>query len=318
VETIKTKFEEHLRGTSTIFKNEDIASFQYLDLISSFSIESYYVIDVRKKQFCHIQPDTLFLCGHSVGEAMGMGTDFYLKIIHPDDLPLWRNMYKAVIRYLEGFEERQNEVNYFSCTFRLQRKYSFLAHFLSQMIYHRMKPIWKDDELRYLICSVESSSTKKAGNLRVHYRDGLAYEEYNTANQRWKKKTIETLTERERAILMLAQQGKSSKEIADDLHKGCNTIRNQMKALFSKLNVHTVQEALEFAYHHRLNLKQKQKQQPVEPPRKRAKTPLTADKIQCIQQHLDDGKSNLQAAKLEGITEGTIRYQIKHGKLKNK
>jgi DNA-binding NarL/FixJ family response regulator len=316
MKTIRTQFEEHLWGASTIFKNEDIVSFQYLDFISSISADSYYVIDVRKKRFCHIQPDARFLCGHSVGEAMSMGTDFYQEIIHPDDLPLWRKMFKAVLLYLNHFEEKQNEINYFSCTFRLQRKYSFLAHSLSQMINHQMKPVWKEDELRYFICSVESSATKKAGNLRMYYKDGLAYEEYSTATERWKKKTIVPLTEHERAILMLARQGKSSGEIAGDLCKGCNTIRNQIKALFSKLNVHTMQEALEFAHHHILNLKQKQQQQPVETLRKRARIPLTADKIQCIQQHLDDGKSIRQAAKLEGITEGTIRYLIKHGKLK--
>lgn len=57
----------------------------------------------------------------------------------------------------------------------------------------------------------------------------------------------ELLTERERAILMLAQQGKSSSEIADILCRGHNTIRNQIKYMFSKLKIHSMQGAIELA-----------------------------------------------------------------------
>jgi DNA-binding CsgD family transcriptional regulator len=62
--------------------------------------------------------------------------------------------------------------------------------------------------------------------------------------KRWKEKTKELLTERERAILMLAGQGKTTKNIANCLHKGYSTIHNQIERLFSKLNVHSMPEAI--------------------------------------------------------------------------
>lgn len=65
-------------------------------------------------------------------------------------------------------------------------------------------------------------------------------------------KIKESLTERERAILMLAQQGRSSTEIGDILCKGHNTIRNQIKALFSKLKMHSMQGTIEFARNFRM------------------------------------------------------------------
>jgi hypothetical protein len=37
-----------------------------------------------------------------------------------------------------------------------------------------------------------------------------------------------------------------------------------------------------------------------------------------MQKHIDDGKSNSEIARLEGVTEGSIRYAIKTGKLKKK
>jgi DNA-binding CsgD family transcriptional regulator len=228
---------------------------RYFDIISSIAAESFYVLDIRKKQFCYVKPDGLFLCGYSVEDALKSGYDFYSKIIYPEDLSLCDDMGKVIWRYLKNDEEKRDHINYFSCTFRLQRKFSFMPRALPQMVYHRIKPVWENDELHYLICTVRSSSIKKVGNLCMYDKDGT-YEEYNFTSKRWKQRWIEPLTERERAILMLAGQGKSSKEIADVLCKGQNTIRNQIKVIFSKLKVHSMQEALELANdHHAIYLK---------------------------------------------------------------
>jgi len=220
-------------------------------MFSSIAAESLYVLDVPRKQFCYVNPDDLLLCGFSVEDALRLGFEFYVKIVYPEDSSLLEDIRKAVFQYLTDFEEKRDEIDYFFCTFRLQRNYSFpTPHPLPQMVYHRMKHVWEDDELRYLICSVGSSTIKEAGNLRMHNKDGLTYEQYNFTTKRWKQKTKEPLTEREKAILMLAQQGKSSREIANDLCKGQNTIRNQIKPLFSKLKVHSMQEAIEVARYH--------------------------------------------------------------------
>lgn len=225
---------------------------QYLEQLSSIAPESFYVLDVLQRTICYVKPDDLFLCGFLAEDVLRLGYDFYPKIICSDDLPLWIDMRELTLRYLMDFEESCDVIDYISCTFRLQRTYSFSSRPLLQMVYHRMKPVWKNDKLCYLICCVESSTIEKVGNLCLHYKDGLTYSEYNFITRRWKQKVKESLTERERAILMLAQQGKSAAEIADDLCKGHNTIRNQIKALFSKLKKHSMQGAIEFARNFRM------------------------------------------------------------------
>jgi DNA-binding CsgD family transcriptional regulator len=312
-------FFEYAQEKPAVSGKHTSVPIRYFDLFSSIATESFHVLDILQKQFYYVKPDDLFLCGYSAEEALKQGYDFYSKIIYPKDLSLWTDMRKAVLRYFEDFEEKRNEIDYFSCTLRLQRKYSFLTRPLPQMIYHRMKPVWEDNELRSLICSVESSIDREAGNLCMYNKDGLTYEEYGFKTGRWKRKTKKLLTERERAILMLAGQGKSSKEIANDLCKGKNTIQNQIKALFAKLNVHSMQEAIEFAGHHRMIYsKQNMELQPVEAPRKRKRVLITEDMLRRTQQHLDDGKSIRQAARLEGITEGAVRYEMKAGWLKKR
>lgn len=292
-----------------------IDNFTYsIDLLSSITTERFYVIDVPASRICYVRPNEFFLCDHSVEDVLKLGYDFYKKIVYPDDLPLWEKMRKAVFLYLSDFK-KQVDVDYFSCTFRLYNKYSFISRPLLQMIYQRMRPIWVDNKLCYMICSIKSSTTKKSGNLRMYDKYGLTFKEYNTTTQQWKCITIEQLSEREKAILMLAQQGKNSKEIANDLCKGFHTIRNQIKPIFSKLNVHSMQELIGLDSFHRM-MSQKQEIHPAEIPHKRTRVLLADDIKQRIQDHLDNGKSIRQTAKLEGITESAIRYAIKQGKLR--
>jgi len=156
----------------------DPAFKQYLDLFSSIISESVYVLDVQLKHWSYVSPHAFMLCGYPAEDALNLGYDFFQKIVHSDDLRKWAEMHRVILEYLKDSEVKRDEVENFSCTFRLQRKYSFLKKPLSQMVYQRIKPIWIDDTLRYLICSVASSSAKEAGNLCMNYKDGLTYEEY--------------------------------------------------------------------------------------------------------------------------------------------
>ena len=296
--------------------------FQHFDVLSSIATACFYVVDIQHQQFCYIQPDDLFLCGYSVEDALKLGYNFYPKIVYPDDLPLWAKMHKAVIKYIRDYKEDWEEIDYFSCTFRIQRRYSFLIHPLPQMICHRMRPVWEDDELRYFVCSVESSTAKEAGNLRMYSKHGLTYEEYRIKSTGWDLKTIELLTERERAILMLAQQGKNSGEIADLLCKGHYTVRNQIKPIFSKLDVNSMIEAIDTASHYHMIYVPKQQdvtepeQPPVKAPHKRPRILITDSMFQSIQKHLNEGLSMRKAAKKAGVLESAVRYWKKKGKIK--
>lgn len=225
---------------------------QSFEQFASMVPGSVYVLDVLQKEICYVKADDLFLCGFPVEVVLQLGYDFYAHVIYVEDLPLWTKVYKCILQYLYQREEEQEKIDFFSCTFRLQRSSSFVARPLLQMVYHRMKPVWMDNELRYLICSLEGSTHKEAGNLCLHYKGGMNYSEYNFVTNRWMQKKKKILTERERVILMLAQQGKSAIEMSDILCKGHNTIRNQIKALFAKLGRHTMLGAIELARNFRM------------------------------------------------------------------
>jgi hypothetical protein len=59
-----------------------------------------------------------------------------------------------------------------------------------------MNPLWENDELRYLICSVGSSTIKEAGNLHMYHKDGLRYKEYSPDSKRWGEEREKKVTHR--------------------------------------------------------------------------------------------------------------------------
>ena len=129
---------------------------------------------------------------------------------------------------------------------------------------------------------------------------------------------FEALSERERTILMLAQQGKTVKEIAHDLSKGYHTIHNQITELFFKLEVHSMQEAIDVTSNRRMiYVPRKEEAEPKQIQiHKRPRVLITDDMMQHIQVYLDSGLSIRKAADKAGISEGAIRYWKVKKKLK--
>jgi len=305
---------------SSITERFDSTLEQYLDILSALTSESIYVLDVQQGQLCYVSPGASFLCDHTVEEALSLGYNLFQKIIHPEDLLQWQRMHKSILFFLKNFEGCHNEIGYFTCTLRMFQKYSFRTRPLSQMVFKRIKPAWKDCNLRYLFCSVASSTAKEAGNLRINYKNRSTYKEYSLTTRIWKEKAKMQLTERERATLMLAQQGKNTLDIAGELFRGHHTIRNQIKPLLSKLEVNSIFEAITIAGKYRLMYVPKQVEaesaQPVvEAPRKRTRKLLTDDMFQRIQEQLDAGLSIRKAATMLGISESAIRYWKNKGKI---
>lgn len=65
-------------------------------------------------------------------------------------------------------------------------------------------------------------------------------------------RTIESLTPREREVLLLLAEGLSDKQIAERLYVGSGTVRTHVVSIFGKLGVHSRLQALVFAVRHGL------------------------------------------------------------------
>jgi hypothetical protein len=73
--------------SATLNENEEISESQIetLELISTITNGSVYVIDFHKQYFLFVSNHDLFLSGFSSDDVLKMGYDFFSMIVHPND-----------------------------------------------------------------------------------------------------------------------------------------------------------------------------------------------------------------------------------------
>jgi DNA-binding CsgD family transcriptional regulator/predicted DNA-binding protein YlxM (UPF0122 family) len=291
----------------TLFKIEDFANML---------TEAVYVIDFEERRFRYVSKHSLFCIDHTPEEIMEMGYDYYKIAIHPDDIKMWLKILEAIQQRLQDPDKPADKINYFSCTFRIKAPFSNGRENIYLTVHHKLKPILCDRAVRFGLCMLSTSVIHNIGNLRTYYEDSLDYDEYTRGF--WKRFELRALTSRERSLLMLAGEGKTIKEIANVLNVSPKTIQNTESSLFEKLCVHSMRQAFIYAQNHQMIYVS----QPLQPselsktPNKKTRRRLTNEMITYIQHGIDDGFSINRLAKEVDITEGSIRYAVKQGKLK--
>jgi DNA-binding CsgD family transcriptional regulator len=229
-------------------ENEEISEVQ-IEIFKSMSTianGSFYVIDFHKQCFLFVSNHDLFLSGFSPDDIMEMRYDFFPKIVHPDDLPLFINVHHVILQYLFESDSSQLGIDYFAFNIRL------MNHGLPLMVYHKMTPIFKKSYANIGIYHLSSSVIHKSGNLEIFFHNGKTSNLYSFKRQQWQPRELLSLTNREKDILKLSKQGKCNKEIGDILHVSEKTIRNIETTLYEKLNVHSMCEAIIYTTNHRM------------------------------------------------------------------
>jgi DNA-binding CsgD family transcriptional regulator len=228
--------------------NEAISEFQTETFkhLSTIANGSVYVIDFHKRCFHFVSNHDLFLSGFSPGKVLKMGYDFFSEIVHPDDLPLFIDIHRAILKYLSEPAGNLPEMDYFAFNIRL------MNHGLPLMVYHKVVPVFIRGYARMAVFHLSSSVIPQSGNLEIYFSDRNRNSLYSFIKQQWQPQETLRLTNREKAVLKLSKQGKCGKEIGDILHVAEKTIRNIETTLYQKLNVHSMCEAIIYATNHRM------------------------------------------------------------------
>ena len=139
--------------------------------LTDMMIEASCIIDFQKRRFHDIGKHGLFLNGFSLETAKKMGYEFFNEIIHPDDIYLWAEMHHTILKYLDDNDSAEEDVHFFSCTFRIKSCLQTNKSPDYLMIYLKLKPVWIKCQLKYGLCLFNSSVIKTSGNLCVHFKD---------------------------------------------------------------------------------------------------------------------------------------------------
>jgi DNA-binding CsgD family transcriptional regulator len=231
-------------------KEED---YQKLDLLTKgtkalarLSYKSLYIIDYFKKGFYYVSDNPLFLCGYTSEEVKAMGYAFYMDNVPPEELPLLVEINRAGFKF---FNERPPEE-------RLQYAISYDFHLKKGkkewLVNHKLTPILlnSNGECWLALCMVSLSTYHTAGHVIIQREGESDY--WELERHKWMPRKGIVLNEREKGILSLSTEGYTMDEIAEVLCLGLNTIKNHKRALFNKLHVKNIGEAISYVTSYKL------------------------------------------------------------------
>lgn len=202
-------------------------------IINFFQSGTYYyaVLNLFKADFDIISPNIYHVLGYKPDE---MDIYVFLDIIHPDDKPYFLKFeYQAVefFRHLPFGKVSKYKIQY---DFRIRNKKGCYVRLLHQAI-----PLHFDESNFYRILTIDTdiSHLKQEGTPSFVIMGLDGEPSYHSASMLQLSHDIFTCRERE--ILKMIVETKSSKEIADKLFISLHTVNTHRKNILAKANCTT-------------------------------------------------------------------------------
>lgn len=234
-----------------VSSDDYVRASYYVEAIKSIvqiAYESIYVIDYNAQNFLYVSPNPLFLCGMSPEEVMKLGYGFYMTHVPENELKMLLRINAVGFQFFN--RQPKEERHLFSI--------SYDSHILnngeSVLINHKLTPLAMDrnGHMWLGVCYVSMSNNDCAGNIQVRKAGQSSYWSYEPAIDRWIEKEGIKLTDREKEVLMLSARGLTVDEIANRVHRAKDSIKSRRRAIFEKLGVSSISEAIAFAVNYKL------------------------------------------------------------------
>jgi DNA-binding CsgD family transcriptional regulator len=244
----------HTSPFALYFKKEPDYTFieqkiEFLGLFAKMNKQNICIIDFYRHNYFYISFNHLFSCGYTYEAIKQMGQGFPCQIICEEDKQGELEMKNAACRFLSTLDkETQKKASVFS-THRFTHKNG-----KNFSICNQYKPILFDDNGKvWMFIGISNLSTK---NYFIE-----SYIEFEGKKERYlfskqKKEFVLSdharLSQKEIDVLVLATQGYTSKEVASMKNISLSTVKFHKQNILFKLNVQNIQEAIMYAYSHKL------------------------------------------------------------------
>lgn len=223
--------------------------FDVLASVSRVCYPSFYVVDYYRHNFFYVSDNPLFLGGKPSEEVMRLGYEYYLEQIHPDDFRMMIEVKKSGIQFLYGLPP--DTWTRYTLSLNLRMKDGYGGYIMTN---HRWTPmrLSPDNHLWLSFCAV---------TLAVEHHSSNAYISSSHTDRKWIPRDgyegwdmvdKVRLKSDEVHLIKLAAQGLTMDDMADRLNKSVDSIKKYRKALFKKLGVNSMNEAIVFAMTHQL------------------------------------------------------------------
>lgn len=236
-----------------VAEEEYLALQPYIDSVVAFArltYKSLYIIDYNRMNFLYVSDNPLFLCGESVETVQKEGYAFYYQHIPEEDIGFLTSVNRAGFEFFRGVAVSDRSKYTISYNFHIRQNETRE----SVLINHQITPLKLDDSgnIWLALCLVSLASSQETGVAQITAVNSDTVWEFSLKSGRWKQVENIALSEHEKAVIRLANQGLSVGEIANKINRSEDSVKGYRKNLFQKLGVGNISEAIAVATHRRL------------------------------------------------------------------
>lgn len=182
------------------------------------------------------------MCGLTQEEIDTKSFDVYINHIPKDDYKMLTEVNNAYFKFIKRMSDEEI----------LKSILSYNYHFDSLLMHQSFKPIYVENGVIKLgVFVITMSSDNVLGNVQLRSVDSHDYYEYCLDSGTWHYKEGIVLSSTEKLILLLSAQGRSTKNIGDEIHQTESNVKYCKKNLFKKMGVGNISEALICAINNR-------------------------------------------------------------------
>lgn len=225
----------------------------YIDSAKAFAqitYKSLYIIDYNRMNFLYVSDNPLFLCGESVATVQQEGYDFYYNHVPEEDLEFLSQVNRAGFDFFKGIAVSERTQYTISYNFRVNKQESkervLINHQITPLKLDSMGNIW------LALCLVSLAPSQERGVAYMTAVNSNTMWQFSLKSGRWKQVESIVLSEYEKAVIRLANQGLSVGEIANEINRSEDSVKGYRKNIFQKLGVGNISEAIAVATHRRL------------------------------------------------------------------
>lgn len=207
-----------------------------------------YIIDYFKQDFLYVSENLAYWCGQTSERIKDFGYQFYLDFVPENEQQMLLEINEKGFDLFSTIplEERLDYTISYDFHIKHGKKLRLVNHHLTPIV------LTKDGRLWLALCTISMSARNTPGYIIMKKSDSQSYFEYSLEEHKWIKKEGIVLNETERDVLILSAQGYTMNDIADKLCKSIDTIKACKRALFSKMEVKNIAEALSYATNYKL------------------------------------------------------------------
>lgn len=218
--------------------------------LAQITYKSLYIIDYYRMNFLYVSDNPLFLCGESKEKVQEEGYNFYYQHVPEEDLDFLTQVNRAGFEFFRGIAVSERFQYTISYNFRITQKESheriLINHQITPLKLDSMGNIW------LALCLVSLAPTQEVGVAYMTAVNSNTMWQFSLKSGHWRQVENIVLSEYEKAVIRLANQGLSVGEIANEINRSEDSVKGYRKKIFQKLGVGNISEAIAVATHRRL------------------------------------------------------------------